>query len=90
MRASEIIGRRVHDDQGRYIGRVADLVTDDDHRVVEAMVVRGPWGRLLGYERDEATGPWVLEQLARYVLRRNSTAIPWGELRFGSPGAPEG
>jgi sporulation protein YlmC with PRC-barrel domain len=82
MRASDIIGRRVHGAGGEYLGRIADLVTGDDLVVVEALVVRGPWGRLLGYERDESVGPWVLDRLARFVLRRNTTTVPWAELRF--------
>jgi sporulation protein YlmC with PRC-barrel domain len=81
-RTGDLLGRLVLDSEGRAVGRLADLIVDDDHRVVAGVVVRGRWGRLLGYERDEATGPWVLEQLARHVLRIDSTRIDWADLRF--------
>ena len=73
-RAGDLIGRRVAG------GRIADLITDDENRVVAAIVVKGRWGRLLGYERDETTGPWLLEQLARRIWRRNAVEIPWADL----------
>jgi len=76
VRAGEIIGRTAGD------GRIADLITDDDGRVIAAIVVRGRWGRLLGYERAEAAGPWLLEHLARWIWRRNATEIPWADLRL--------
>jgi sporulation protein YlmC with PRC-barrel domain len=85
-RASEILGRPVYDGGGELLGRISDLVTepaaDGTHRVTAALVVRGPWGRLLGYERDERTGPWILEHLARIILRRNTTRIPWPDLHL--------
>jgi sporulation protein YlmC with PRC-barrel domain len=84
-RASDIIGRTVLDADGRALGQVADLVVDDAHRVVAAYVIRRPWGRLLGYERDEAGGPWVLEQLARRIWRRDASEIAWADLRLESP-----
>lgn len=78
IRASQILGRRTRD------GRVADLITetapDGSERVVSAYVVRRSWGRLLGYERDQTTGPWVLEKLARMILRRNATEVPFTDL----------
>jgi hypothetical protein len=73
IRASQILGRRTEG------GRVADLITETDpdgtERVVSVYVVRRSWGRLLGYERDRTTGPWLLEKLARAILRRNATEI---------------
>ncbi|GIM90922.1 hypothetical protein [Paractinoplanes toevensis] len=78
-RAGALIGRPVAG------GRIADLIVDDDHRVVAAIVVRGRWGRLLGYERDETGGPWLLERLARRVWRRNAVEVPWAELRLDEP-----
>jgi sporulation protein YlmC with PRC-barrel domain len=80
-RAGDILGRQVRDRSGRPIGRIADLVTDDDRRVVAAIVVRGHWGRLLGYERDETIGPRLLEYFARRVWRRNAVEIRWDDLR---------
>jgi hypothetical protein len=79
MRASDLIGRVV---PGR--GRIADVVVDPDTmRVTAVVVVTGPWGRLLGYERDEVRGPWLLEHVARLVLRRDAAVIPWPEYAAG-------
>jgi sporulation protein YlmC with PRC-barrel domain len=83
-RASDILGRTVHDGAGNRLGRIADLVTepgpDGTERVVAAIVVQDRWGRLLGYERAETSGPWLLERLAGFILRRNTTRIPWTNL----------
>ncbi|HEX5198779.1 hypothetical protein ACFQS1_02295 [Paractinoplanes rhizophilus] len=73
-RAGDLLGRRIG------AGRIADLITDDDGRVVAAIVVKGRWGRLLGYERAETTGPWLLEQFARRVWRRNAVEVAWADL----------
>jgi sporulation protein YlmC with PRC-barrel domain len=85
QRASSILGRQVRDRSGRPLGRIADLVTERDpdgvERVTAAIVVKGRWGRLLGYERNERTGPWVLERLATYIQRRDTTRVAWHELR---------
>ncbi|WIM93024.1 PRC-barrel domain containing protein [Actinoplanes oblitus] len=83
-RASTYLGRRVYDPDGRYLGRIADLETRRDaagrEQVVAAVVTRGPWGRLLGYERDRGAGPWLLEIFARHVIRRDTRRIPWSEI----------
>jgi hypothetical protein len=84
-RASDLLGRVAVDPAGHPIGRVVDLVTEDGAdgpQITAAIVVRGPWGRLLGYERDEAGGPWLLEAAARQILRRNMTTVPWSALRL--------
>jgi hypothetical protein len=86
QRVSDILGRHVHDGSGRPLGRIADLATERDpdgtERITAAIVVKGRWGRLLGYERDEGTGPWILEKLAGHVLRRDTTRVAWHDLRF--------
>ena len=80
IRAGELLGRRVPGTGGR----VADLITetgpDGRERVVSAYVVGRRWGRLLGYERAEARGPWILDRAARWILRRNSTEVPIADL----------
>lgn len=82
MRASDLLGRYALDADGRRIGRVVDLVCSGDV-LTEVLVVRGPWGRLLGYERDqEVRGPWLIEVAARKILRRNTTTVPWESLRL--------
>jgi sporulation protein YlmC with PRC-barrel domain len=81
QRASDLLGRRVTGADGRDLGRVADLVVHGD-AIVAIVVTRGPWGRLLGYERDQVQGPGILEAVARRILRRNSEEIPWADVRF--------
>ncbi|MEV8508850.1 hypothetical protein AB0368_29025 [Actinoplanes sp. NPDC051475] len=84
-RVGALIGREVRHRDGHPLGRIADLETsrgpDGLERITAAIVTSGRWGRLLGYERDQHTGPWLLEQLAHYVVRRHTRRIPWQELR---------
>jgi hypothetical protein len=91
IRASRILGRPVRDRAGHLLGNVADLITettpDGRERVVSAYVVHRPWGRLLGYERDDVGGPWLVEKLAHWLLRRNATVVPFTDLgRDGGDG----
>jgi sporulation protein YlmC with PRC-barrel domain len=81
LRASELLGATAYDAAGEPIGRIADLIVEDT-AIVAAIVTRGPWGRLLGYERDSAGGPWLLDVVARRVLRRNSRRVPWQAVRL--------
>jgi hypothetical protein len=89
LRASDLIGRAVYRPDGEPLGRIADLVVEPDdrgrYRVTEVIAVKGPWGRLLGYERASAHGPWLLETLARAALRRDSHRVRWDELIWGPP-----
>ena len=66
-------------------GRVADVITtpDGDGRevITAVLVTSGRWGRLLGYERDRGTGPWLLHTIARYVMHRHTSVVPWEDLR---------
>jgi sporulation protein YlmC with PRC-barrel domain len=91
LRASALLGRRVRTADGRDLGRVADIETDlgpDGRPRVTALVVTArPWGRLLGYERDEVVGPWILEHLARRILRRNTQRVPWATAVIEEAGA---
>jgi len=84
VRASRLMNREVRDRSGHVIGRIADLQTtrgpDGRERVTATIVTSGRWGRLLGYERDEASGPWLLEKLARYVLRRHTHRVAFRDL----------
>ncbi len=83
----QLLKRPAYDLTGQYLGRVADVVVDTDatgrYRITEVVVSRPPWGRLLGYERDEVTGPWLLEVLARGLLRRGMRRLPWSAVRIG-------
>jgi sporulation protein YlmC with PRC-barrel domain len=84
LRASTLLGRQVRDRDGHVLGRVADLETtrdaDGHERINAAVVTSGRWGRLLGYERDETTGPWLLQKAAHYVLRRHTHRVPLNDL----------
>jgi hypothetical protein len=88
MRASDVLGRRAVDGSGRDFGRIVDIVCEIDEQrrpeLVAVLAVRGPWGRLLGYEREQVDGPWIIEKLARWILRRRMTTVPWRSLRSGS------
>jgi hypothetical protein len=86
QRAGSFIGRRAYGPDGEDLGRIADLVVKD-MVVVAAVVTKGPWGRLLGYERKSARGPWLLEALARGVLRRESRRVAWEDLHLDKPSA---
>ena len=83
----ELIRQPAYELAGQYLGRVADVVVDTDasgrYRITEVVVTSGPWGRLLGYERDEVAGPWLLEILARGLLRRGTRRLPWSAVRIG-------
>ncbi len=88
LRAGMLLRTEVRDHAGRVIGRIADLETCRDQHgretVVAVLVTAGRWGRLLGYERAERTGPWLLEQLARYALRRRTVRVLWQDVAFAS------
>ncbi len=87
LHGSQLLGRPAYDLAGQYLGRVADLIVTPDAQdrpqLTDVIVTRGLWGRLLGYERAEMRGPWLLEALARRVLRRDMRRLPWSTLRIG-------
>jgi sporulation protein YlmC with PRC-barrel domain len=86
LTAGGLLGRQVRDGSGRRVGRVVDLIVEKDSqgmtRVKAVVATDGPWGRLLGYERAAARGPWLLELLARVVVRRHLRRVPWDEVHF--------
>ncbi|MEV4641329.1 PRC-barrel domain-containing protein [Actinoplanes sp. NPDC049548] len=86
LRAGALIGCEVRARDGRPLGRIADLETsrepDGRERITAAIVTGGRWGRLLGYERDQHTGPWLLERLAHHVIRRHTRHVPWTDLQL--------
>jgi hypothetical protein len=89
IRASVLLGQAVYDHAGNRLGRVADLETvrdgDGRERLVAVLVSDGPWGRLLGYEREEVDGPWLLEVAARRILRRHTRRVPLAEAHLDLP-----
>ena len=83
----QLIGQPAYDLAGQHLGRVADVVLEPDaegrHRITEVVVAAGIWGRLLGYERSEMRGPWLVEAFARAVIRRGVRRLPWSAVRIG-------
>ncbi|MDG4800135.1 hypothetical protein [Micromonospora sp. WMMD980] len=86
LRASDLLGRNIIDGSGRPRGHIVGIVADGHERghleVTAVLATAGPWGRLLGYERDEVRGPWIIEVVARRVLRRHVKRVPWPQVRF--------
>jgi hypothetical protein len=82
--ASSLTGRVVFDRSGRELGKIADVEVEPDDagrlRVTWVIVAASPWGRLLGYERPEATTPVLLHALARAVMRRDVHRVEWEDL----------
>lgn len=86
MRASDLIGHPAYDRAGRPLGTVVDLVAEPEPagmpRVV-AVVVNPHWhARLFGNVRDEAHGPWLLEQVTK-GLSRGMRTVRWNDVRIG-------
>jgi hypothetical protein len=84
VRAGALLGRVAYDREGNRLGRIADLIADGDPRtglrVTGVVIARRPWGRLLGYERKQVAGPWLLQAFARAVMHRRVRTIRWDEL----------
>jgi len=91
VRSGDLIDQPAYDHADRYLGRVVDLAVEPDEdgtlRVVSVLVTRGWHGRLLGYERPEAHGPWLVEQLA-HLIRRGNRTLDWSEVRINPSGRP--
>jgi len=85
MRVHELVGRVVYDAAGVRLGRVVDAVTEPDGQGrprVTGLVVAPHWpGRLLGYERRGARGPWLLDRVAKW-LYRGCREVPWPAVRL--------
>ena len=79
MLASELIGARVSDRHGRDLGFVIDMVAsvaaDGTIAVTSVVTGRRPGLRLLGYQRPEIRGPWVIATLARQLQGPEQTPI---------------
>jgi sporulation protein YlmC with PRC-barrel domain len=86
VRVGALLGRPVRDRDGQLLGRVADLVTetgpDGREQVTQVLVTKGPWGRLLGYEDNQPTGPWLLDRLAGAIFRRDSRRVDWSDVQL--------
>jgi sporulation protein YlmC with PRC-barrel domain len=83
MLASDFLGRTAYDAAGVELGRVADLVTGSDGRVVAVLVAPPRRGRLLGYERPAARLPAGIRWVAR-LLHRGTREVEWSDVRWTS------
>jgi len=92
VRSGHFIGRPARDRSGAPLGTVVDLViesvTGQPARVTGVVVSSGAWGRLLGYESPDERGPWLVSQLARWIIRRRVRQLTWAEVEIdtGAPG----
>ncbi|SEF37399.1 hypothetical protein SAMN05421837_113229 [Amycolatopsis pretoriensis] len=85
MRASDLLGATAYDAEGRRLGRIADLIAGVDPAgapVIRAVLVApNRRVRLLGYERDEMSRPWLIDRIARWV-HRDLREVSWDDVRL--------
>lgn len=88
MRASELLGARVVDAEGRRVGVVTGLHCTSDgpkHGPLAAPVVRGlrvmphGWGAGLGYQQRGQLGPWLIRRTVEWMQRRGRI-VPWHDV----------
>jgi hypothetical protein len=93
MRASDLIGREVVDAEGQPVGVITDLRCVQDGplrgtqaslRVDSVLVSRHHTGKLLGYDRREQQGPWLIRLIVRR-LHRHMRVIPWRDIADEGP-----
>jgi sporulation protein YlmC with PRC-barrel domain len=88
MRASELIDAAVVGPTGRRLGRVIDVRLAQDGPMVgahQALRITGlvvgtkQLASRLGYDRTDATGPWLVERVAHWLARGNRF-LPWDQV----------
>jgi hypothetical protein len=88
MRASNLLGQPVLDSARSRIGYVTDLRCVQDGplrgamcapRIHAIVVSRRRVGSLLGYDRREQQGPWLIRLIVRR-LHRHLQVIPWSAI----------
>jgi sporulation protein YlmC with PRC-barrel domain len=89
LRLSDLLEREVVDEDGRPLGRVADvrLVQDGPYvdgfgallRVDGMVVARRSVGIRLGFHRRRVKGPWPLKPVLALLARR-SLYVPWDQV----------
>jgi sporulation protein YlmC with PRC-barrel domain len=88
MKASDLIGTAVHDANGQRLGVITDLRCVQDGplrgamqapRVSAIIVSRRHTGSLLGYERGNQQGPWLIRKIVQR-LHRHALLIPWDSI----------
>jgi hypothetical protein len=96
MKASDLLGRPVLDATGRRIGVVTDLRCVQDGplrgamaapRVHEVIISRRRTGSMLGYDRREQQGPWLVRRIVRW-LHRDLLILPWESVRVEGDDGP--
>ena len=89
MRASDVLGARVVDVDGAYVGDVSDV------RLVQDGPILGTWGAAfrvegivvsprntgsyLGYDRGTVRGPWLVKAIVTW-LHRHAVYVPWEDV----------
>src|SRR4051812_19097395 len=96
MRLSKLIGASVRDSDGGTLGHVVDVRLRPARRsgepvlrVESVLVDRGHVGGLLGYDRDDQRGPWLVRTVVRR-LHRHLKVIGWDDLSDLAIDDPEG
>jgi hypothetical protein len=88
MRAHDLIGQEVFDADGQRVGVITDLRCIQDGplrgtmalpRIDSLLVSRRHLGSLLGYDRREQQGPWLIRTIVRH-LHRDLLVIPWSKV----------
>jgi hypothetical protein len=88
-RIGNLVGRAVVTVDGRRIGVVKDvrlaptaaIVGVRAELIVEGLVVGNRYtGAMLGYDRQDDQGPWLVRKIVRW-LHRDSGYLPWDAVR---------
>ena len=94
MKASDLIGRPVVDTTGRRVGIVTDLRCIQDGplrgamaapRVHQVILSSRRLGSMLGYQRPEQRGPWLVRLIVRW-LHRDLMVVPWEAIQLSEHG----
>jgi sporulation protein YlmC with PRC-barrel domain len=94
MKASDIIGKPVVGADGRKYGVVIDLRCVQDGpvrgsmaapRVHSLIASKHRTGSLLGYDRRDQQGPWLIRVIIS-LLHRQVTIIDWNDVTLGDDG----
>jgi uncharacterized protein YrrD len=89
MRLSDLLGARVYDADGTYVGHVGDVRMVQDGPVIGTwgaalrlsglVVMRNKSGSFLGYERGTVNGPWLVARVVGW-LHRHAKYVEWDDV----------
>jgi sporulation protein YlmC with PRC-barrel domain len=102
-RIGDLLGMRVHDGEGEKLGTVLDVrlkpkawKSNPRLELTELIVGRGRPGSLLGYDRGDFNGPWLVSSLVGWLHRHTGrlpldrvTAIDWDANHLSADGGLE-